>query len=200
MILFRPEFLLSSPTAVSDLQLVTGLGSLQEHMSLSESHLQIVTKTIAQMEIDGQLYASAADVNALLRYQLYALLLRLSISQETQEPQSSSAPRSLRRFRQFQQLVESKFTKWHQVATYARALGCSEKSLTRATSEVAGLNAKALIAARISLEAKRLLAHTALSVSSIGESLGYYETTNYIKFFKREVGCTPTEFRRRQRG
>ena len=198
MVLFRPEFLLSSPTAVPDMQLVTRLENLQEHTSLSEPHLQIVTKAISQMRIDGELEASAADINALLRYQLYALLLRLSISHDPHEAQSGSGPRPLQRFRRFQQLVESKFTEWHQVAAYARELGCSEKSLTRATLQVTGSHAKALIASRISLEAKRLLAHTALSVTSIGESLGFDETTNYIKFFKREAGCTPTEFRRRQ--
>ena len=60
------------------------------------------------------------------------------------------------------------------------------------------MNAKAFIASRISLEAKRLLVHTDLSVTLIAESLGFEEATNFIKFFKREAGCTPAEFRREQ--
>jgi AraC-like DNA-binding protein len=64
--------------------------------------------------------------------------------------------------------------------------------------EVAGVRAKALITLRINLEAKRLLAHTGLSIALIGERLGFEDPTNFVKFFKREVGCAPGEFRRRQ--
>jgi AraC-like DNA-binding protein len=94
--------------------------------------------------------------------------------------------------------VEKTFWKWHRVADYANPLGCSEKSLARAAMEVAGVNAKAFITSRINLEAKRLLGHTALSIALIGERLGFEDPTNFVKFFKREVGCTPGEFRRRQ--
>jgi AraC-like DNA-binding protein len=64
--------------------------------------------------------------------------------------------------------------------------------------EGAGVNAKSFIASRINLEAKRLLAHTVLPIAVIGEQLGFQEPTNFVKFFKREAGCTPGQFRRRQ--
>jgi AraC-like DNA-binding protein len=38
-----------------------------------------------------------------------------------------------------------------------------------------------------------------MPVSSIAEKLGFDEATNFSKFFRREVGCTPAEFRRLQR-
>jgi len=62
-----------------------------------------------------------------------------------------------------------------------------------------GMTAKAFIAAPINLEAKRLLAHTDLLVAIIAEKLGFEEATNFSKFFKREVACTPAQFRRRLR-
>jgi AraC-like DNA-binding protein len=37
-----------------------------------------------------------------------------------------------------------------------------------------------------------------MSISLIGERLGFQDPTNFVKFFKREVGCTPGEFRYRQ--
>jgi AraC-like DNA-binding protein len=61
------------------------------------------------------------------------------------------------------------------------------------------MSAKAFISARINLEAKRLLAHTVLPVSVIAERLGFEEATHFSKFFKRNTGCTPTEFRLRAR-
>lgn len=59
------------------------------------------------------------------------------------------------------------------------------------------MTAKAFVASRINLEAKRLLAHTALPVSVIADQVGFDEATNFVKLFKREVGCSPGEFRRR---
>jgi AraC-like DNA-binding protein len=105
----------------------------------------------------------------------------------------------LRRFNHFQRLVENKFWTWHRVSEYADLMGCSQKSLTRAALAVAGVRAKVLIGLRINLEAKRLLAHTALPIALIGERLGFEDPTNFVKFFKLEAGCTPGEFRRRQR-
>ena len=60
------------------------------------------------------------------------------------------------------------------------------------------MSAKAFIAARINLEAKRLLVHTDWPVALIAERLGFDEATNFSKFFKRESGATPAQFRRRQ--
>ena len=84
------------------------------------------------------------------------------------------------------------------MADYARLLGCSHRSLSRATLDVAGVPAKAFLAGRIALEAKRLLAHTAAPVSTIADQLGFAEATNFVKFFKRAAGCAPGTFRRRQ--
>ena len=64
------------------------------------------------------------------------------------------------------------------------------QTLTRATTGVAGITAKAFIASRINLEAKRLLAHTSSSVATIADSLGFDDPSNFVKFFKRETGCT----------
>ena len=101
----------------------------------------------------------------------------------------------LDRFRKFRQLLERSFAGWHTVAPYANALGCTERTLARLTSSAAGLSAKALIADRITLEAKRLLAHTSLPVSTIGDQLGFDDASNFTKFFRREAGRTPLEFR-----
>ena len=95
-------------------------------------------------------------------------------------------------------VTAKRFSQWHQVADYASHLGYTEKSLARAVTASMGITAKTFIAARIVLEAKRLLVHTDLAVSTIGDRLGFDEPTNFSKFFKREEACTPAEFRRRQ--
>ena len=93
--------------------------------------------------------------------------------------------------------MESHFAEWHQVAQYADRMGCTQKSLTRAAMQLADVTAKAVDASRIILEAKRLLVHSTMSIALIGEQLGFGVPANFSKFFKREVACTPREFRQR---
>jgi AraC-like DNA-binding protein len=197
--LFRPEVLPPAPADASDLQLVVGLDRLPSCMRLFGSELRDVTDAFARMREDAAMEAPPRDVHALLRYQLYVLLVRLSILQSQKEARARAGGSAFRRFHGFQRLVDENFARWHHVAAYARQLGCAARSLTRATADLTGLNAKAFIASRINLEAKRLLVHTDLSVSQIADRLGFDEETNFVKFFKREIGRTPAAFRRQQR-
>lgn len=199
IVLFRPEFVLPASTTPYDLKLAVDLERLPEHIVLSGNELPTVTGSIEQMREDAQLDAQLDDMHALLRHQLHALLTRLSILQGRQRAQESVISPALQRFKRFQQLVDERFAQWHQVADYASQLGYTEKSLARAVTASIGMTAKAFIAARINLEAKRLLVHTNLSVAAIAEKLGFEEATNFSKFFKREAACTPAEFRQRQK-
>ena len=198
-VLFRPEFVLPVSTPSRDLKLAVDLDRLPEHIVLSGSDLRMVTDSIQQMREDTQVDAPLDDVHALLRHQLHALLTRLAILQGRQRTYEPVISPALQRFKRFQQLVEERFARWHQVADYASQLGYTEKSLARAVEAAMGMTTKAFIAARVNLEAKRLLVHTDLTIASIAEKLGFDEPTNFSKFFKREAGCTPAEFRQRQR-
>jgi AraC-like DNA-binding protein len=199
LLIFRPEFLLPlrKDGKVSDMKLAVDLEALPEVLRLTSQEFKTVTAAMTQMHGDASLHAPSEDLHALLRHQLYALLLRLQILRGQREALVGRNASSFIRFKRFQQLVEKNFAKCHQVSEYARIMGCSEKSLTRAALEAAGMPAKMFIAARINLEAKRLLAHTAMPIGLISDYVGFDEETNFTKFFKREVGCSPGEFRRR---
>ncbi|MGW2331993.1 AraC family transcriptional regulator [Streptomyces sp. NPDC001700] len=103
-------------------------------------------------------------------------------------------------FRRFRRAVERDFTHAHRVEDYAAQLGYSVRTLTRATRAAAGCGAKRFIDDRVLLEAKRLLVHTALSASAIGERLGFPDATVFTKFFRRRAGETPAGFRARASG
>ncbi len=198
-VLFRPEFVLPVSTPSRDLKLAVDLDRLPEHIVLSGSDLRTVMDSIQQMREDTRVDAPIDDVHALLRHQLHTLLTRLAILQGRQRAYEPVISPALQRFKRFQQLVEERFARWHQVADYASQLGYTEKSLARAVEAAMSMTAKAFIAARVSLEAKRLLVHTDLTIAGIAEKLSFDEPTNFSKFFKREAGCTPAEFRQRQR-
>ncbi len=99
----------------------------------------------------------------------------------------------------FEAEVERNFTRSRTVSVYARSIGTSTKTLSRATAAVAGCAPKELIDRRVALEGKRLLALTADPIATIGSTLGFSDPTNFTKFFARNVGITPHEFRARHR-
>ena len=82
------------------------------------------------------------------------------------------------------------------VQDYARRLGYAERTVTRACLAYFGKTAKALIDARLVLEAKRLLAHGGGSVDAISLQLGFDDSSPMVRFFKRLQGVTPQAFRR----
>ena len=194
---FHHEFLLpkQEPEQKSNLAKFMEDRLLTEQLDLQNDEYRLVTDVIVQMKADTQLDQPADDVHGVLRHQLLALLLRLKIWQNQRLKQKNFTQSNLERFKKLQQAVEESFSKWHRVAEYAQYLECSEKSLTRCTLELAGISTKAFIASRINLEAKRLLSYTDSAIKVISADLGFDETTNFVKFFKNETGCTPGEFR-----
>ncbi len=200
MVLFRAEFLPSETQTTADLLPALGLDRLPDHLSLSTGDFQAIGEVITRMRVDAAIDALPKDVHALLRYQLCALLMRLAILQDRHVGAPDARSLGVQRFAKFRRLVEQNYAGWHQVSAYAAALGCTEKSLTRAALEATGQSAKSVITARIALEAKRLLVHTDRPIYLIAEGLGFEEATNFGKFFKREAGLAPLQFRQRHTG
>ncbi|MFJ7566207.1 helix-turn-helix domain-containing protein [Herminiimonas sp. NPDC097707] len=196
LVIFRPEFLPArvSTTVIGQHNAPHQLADLSVHRTLSVSEQEAVTEGIERMAADARLHANANVLHPLLRHQLLALLFRLHLIWAKAEP--AAAPVLLQRFRRYRLAVEDELHHLHQVADYAKLIGCSQKSLQRATLDVAGVSAKAFLSQRIVLEAKRLLAHSGQSVSDIADKLGFDEATNFVKFFRREAGMAPGDFRR----
>ncbi|MEU1184331.1 helix-turn-helix transcriptional regulator [Streptomyces sp. NPDC005820] len=132
----------------------------------------------------------------LLRQLLAGILLRIArlpAPDGSQEKGATQEP-----YRLFQHELERSFAVLRQAHDYAARLGYSLKTLNRACQGATGHTAKQLVDARVTLEAKRLLAHTELPVAAISRRLGFTEPTNFSKFFTRATGETPGTFRAAQ--
>jgi AraC-like DNA-binding protein len=129
----------------------------------------------------------------LLRQLLGALLLRIA-----RLPGEGPAAHD-DTYTRFQHELERAFATTRNAADYAARVGYSLRSLNRACQVATGRSAKALIDARVALEAKRLLVHTDLPAAAVGNRLGFTEPTNFGKFFQRETGQSPGAFRERHR-
>lgn len=193
--MFRPEFLLPLPGPVVD-------GHVRERLPTASIvgplTLAAASEGLRRIHDDAEALPPTVETGALLRHQLYALLLRLAIEAGGRRTPEAGPTATLQRFHRFQAAVERDYVREHGLAGYAHRLGCSERSLTRAALDSAGVTAKVYLVNRIVLEAKRLLAHTVAPVSNIAADLGFAEATNFVKFFRREAGCSPGAFRRQQ--
>ncbi|WP_328460575.1 AraC family transcriptional regulator [Actinoplanes sp. NBC_00393] len=129
---------------------------------------------------------------ALLRHELAALLLRVALL----DPGPAGAGHvESRTFERFRRRLEDGYPHTRRVEDYAADLGCSVRTLTRASLALTGRTAKQVVDDRVALQARRLLAATALSVAEVGRHLGFGEPTNFGRFFHRETGLSPGQFR-----
>ena len=139
--------------------------------------------------------ADGAKLSAIiLQHLLYAMLLTIAGHYVKCDAPSISGSHS-RTFQQFRRAVDAKFAQTRSVEDYAESIGCSAKSLRRACMMACGSSPKQLIEQRLILEAKRLLAHTGLTVEAIATEVGFSEPTNFVKFFRRHGGMRPLDFR-----
>ncbi|GAB4553269.1 MAG: helix-turn-helix domain-containing protein [Rhizobacter sp.] len=98
-------------------------------------------------------------------------------------------------YRRFQRELESLVATRPSVQALAQTLRVSPTTLNRACHAQLGRSAKEMIDRRIALEAQRMLVHSGATSAEIGERLGFSEPTNFLKFFKRQIGMTPEAFR-----
>ncbi|MHA7830229.1 MAG: helix-turn-helix domain-containing protein [Flagellimonas sp.] len=86
----------------------------------------------------------------------------------------------------------------NDVAHYARLLHTSSQNLNAQCRREFGMTASQVIAQHIVQEAKRQLSYTNLSISEIGYALSFKDTSHFIKYFKRNEGVTPLQFKKKK--
>lgn len=97
-------------------------------------------------------------------------------------------------------LMESHYLAHWPVSRYAERLGLSTERLNRMLRAETGLNAQALLHARLAREACRRLVHVAAPVSRLAFELGFEDPAYFCRFFKRHTGLSPRDFRSQQQG
>jgi AraC-like DNA-binding protein len=152
-----------------------------------------IISEVAQLAVDCDRHSDGPVAAALLRHQLAVLVLRIALL--AAKDAAGPATAETRTFARFRRELETGHPHSRRVEDYAARLGCSVRTLTRASLAVTGRTAKQVVDDRVALEARRLLACTDLSVAEIGRRLGFGEPTNFGRFFHREVGTSPGAFR-----
>ncbi|WP_333660788.1 helix-turn-helix domain-containing protein [Chishuiella changwenlii] len=98
--------------------------------------------------------------------------------------------------RKFSQQVEKNFKFMHNISDYADILNVTPKNLNKKVTQLGYQAPKQIIVERLMLEAKRLLAHSILTVKEIGYALGYEDDAYFVRFFTKQTGVSPLQFRK----
>ena len=97
--------------------------------------------------------------------------------------------------REFNFLVEQHFKEKHSVAEYAKMLNKSPKTLSNLFGKIHDKTPLKLIQERLMLESRRLLRYTDTPISEIGYAIGFQDIQSFSRFFKKNQGQAPSEYR-----
>lgn len=195
MMVFTEEFL------VSYLELIEAQKAIQLFndvisspcLSLKERDQVAVSGIIDR--INKEYYANHDEYSLrIIRSELQILIARLS-RLKSQHATAFKDRKYLGQFLDFQKLIETHITEKKSVQQYARMMGVSSKTLNNVTNSIVNKSAKAFIDEICILRAKRLLINTNQAVKEIAYAMGFQETTNFYKYFKRHTRLTPKQFR-----
>tara|TARA_B100000809_G_scaffold263795_1_gene317895 strand:+ start:132 stop:968 length:837 start_codon:yes stop_codon:yes gene_type:complete len=157
----------------ADIDLITLVWAMLEHEmashdSLQQEMLQMMLKRL--IIICTRIYKNQIDINELENKNIDII-------------------------REYYFLVEQHFKEKFSVLEYSDLLHKSPKTLSNIFKKLGSKPPLQYIKDRRMLEAKRLLSYTDLQISEIGYQLGFSDIQSFSRFFKREEGIAPKDFK-----
>jgi AraC-like DNA-binding protein len=167
----------------------------------------IETPVIHQKEMDNDNLISIADnlsneytfsndfgKSEILSNLLHVLLLKAERTKENQSVKDINL-QWLEKFSAFKNMLEKEYTTTRSSRNYASELFISYKFLNDIVKKLTGKTVKAFIDDFVTIEIKRYLVTTSLSVKEISYKTGFEEPANMVRFFRKNTSFTPLKFR-----
>ena len=176
------------------LQIITQMRyryELHPCVKLDRHEYKMITSVVEGMREIKRL--ELPDSRMLMRRLLEFLLRLLSHYRKSKLNETSANKRVSM---QFHSNLAQHFRKHHDVGFYAERACLTPKYFSAVVRQETGRSAAQWIRIHIVTEAKMLLhVRHDLSVQAIADMLGFGEQATFSRYFKRETGMSPTEFR-----
>lgn len=153
-------------------------------------------------QIDEEYRQPAPGRTHLLEALIQALAVELARLDEARDAPAPRGPRPRHRGSEhlagFQALIEARYRQQPSVEELAGQLGLTGAHLNTLCRRLANRSALQLLHERILLEAKRQLTYTSMTIGQVADALGFSEPAYFTRFFKRNTGLSPRDFRLHQ--
>lgn len=195
LLIFTDEFLISyleKTESLKSLQLFNDVLALPK-VQLNKNELDSKKELINR--INKEYFDESDDYSlGIIRSELQILIAKLFRIKAIKND-SLIKKKYLEEFIQFQSLIEQHATQYSKVKDYSKIIGTSTKTLNTITQTIVNKTAKEFIDEISTTQIKRLLINTSLSIKEIAHASGFEESTNFYKYFKRQMNTTPEQFR-----
>jgi len=174
-------------------QLLVGVGTLRSELNQAcvLRADPLVIQTVHQIWLE---FSAQEKARALVLRGFSGVLLGW-IARQLQAETSDAKLNESALVQKFKALIEQNYTAHWTVNQYAKALSISPTHLSRLTRSANGISALRMIEARLMREARRNLAYTNLSISTIAYALGFSDPAYFSRVFTRDAGVSPKVFR-----
>ncbi|MFJ1751753.1 AraC family transcriptional regulator [Kitasatospora sp. NPDC088134] len=193
LLLLNEDFLLRHP---EDLALLRTLGAGPPVRPDRAAHREL---SYLMRELTAEHEAGLEGGPGVLQALLHVLLVRASRVARAARDGSGGGPRAAVHplAERFGRMIAEGGRADRSVLALARELGVSAGYLHEVVKEATGRTPARLVREQQTLEAKRLLATTDLTIRQVAAAAGFSDPAYFCRFFRREVGRTPGEFRER---
>ena len=119
----------------------------------------------------------------------------ISVMYQSMSNEKANLSKSEMICRNFGQLVIQHYQNNRNVSWYAEKLGISHAHLCTIVKQITGHTCVEIIASMVIMDAKSQLKSTHLSIQEISDTLNFANMSFFGKYFKRNVGMSPLEYR-----
>ena len=191
-IAFTREFLsFQENAALSKLPLIQNSQGGHE-LLLTDADINFVEDMLARINVE---YRRPSEWQQRMLTAYLTVLLTYLSRLYTEQFKDNDTSADMLLLKNFQAKINECFRELHEVGDYASLLHISAGHLSEVVKIQSGKPAIKHIHGRLVLEARRLLFHTHQSLKDIAFDLGFSDASYFNRFFKRETGMTPAEYR-----
>ncbi|ANT65473.1 MULTISPECIES: helix-turn-helix domain-containing protein [Prosthecochloris] len=129
--------------------------------------------------------------------EVFASLLKVFVRNLARTPQGKHVSFKLdaSRLNTLFQLVNTHYKRERSASFYASRIGLSPKRLNEILKKATGLTLTAILHYRLVMEARREIGYGDKTFKEIAYGLGFSEQAYFSRFFRKQTGMTPQEFR-----
>lgn len=192
-LIFEENFLLSFFNDPNFLKNISYFNTTETHrltLSDEEFHQTLSLIRSIQVEIGGSEEKDKHILRAIL-YQILKYLDRIFIKNNN----VISVKFQNRYISKFMELVNLNYHEFHTVKYYADKLCVTPNYLNELVKKETGHTAKQLINNKLLSESKILLLYSQKSIADIAGLLNFENSSYFIRFFHKQSGLTPLEYR-----